>query len=165
MSKTTMMTVERERALVAAYTAGTPAQDVQKDFGIDRPRFLGILHKYGIRKRGWKEAASRGWRSATWKGGVYVQNGTPWIRAAAYAERRAGAYMQLKRYLAEQVLDRPLRPDEEVWNLNGDHMDCRLSNLEVRARTGGVRAVVLADLIRPRHGARRFIKGLLHRAP
>jgi hypothetical protein len=134
---------------------------VQKRFGIDRPRFLGILHKYGIRKRGWKEAAARGRRSATWKGGVYVQNGVPWIRAAAYAERRAGAYMQLKRYLAEQVLDRPLRSDEEVRNLNGDHLDCRLSNLEVHTRASGVPAMVLADLIRTHRDERT--RGVIQR--
>jgi hypothetical protein len=55
-----------------------------------------------------------------------------WINGRGYVEGRVGGRpIKRHRYVAEQMLGRTLRPDEDVHHKNGDKTDNRPENLEV----------------------------------
>lgn len=70
---------------------------------------------------------TRGERHPRFNGGVYV-NGNGYLRISAGPLR--GKYVHV--LVLEAKLGRRLEPHEESHHINGDRLDCRPENLEVR---------------------------------
>ena len=76
---------------------------------------------------GSRKGGRRGAANPHWKGGTYV-NPDGYLRISAGLLR--GVYVHL--LVLEGKLGRPLAEDEEGPHINGDTLDCRPENLEVK---------------------------------
>lgn len=68
-----------------------------------------------------------------WKGGTYIEPGKGYrmVRRPDHPRARANGYVLEHLLVAEKMLGRALKPDEEVHHKNRDRADNRPENLEV----------------------------------
>lgn len=76
-----------------------------------------------------------GENNPAWKGGRYLEpeKGYVMVRNRSHPRARANGYVLEHILVAEQMLGRPLTPEEEVHHKNRDRADNRPENLQVFA--------------------------------
>lgn len=68
-----------------------------------------------------------------WKGGRHIDmNGYCLIRMPEHPDSYSGGYILEHRYVMEQHVGRRLRINETVHHMNGDRLDNRIENLQLR---------------------------------
>lgn len=77
-----------------------------------------------------------GIKNPQWKGGKLNRDGYIRIR-----ERKSGRYILEHRLIMEKYLGRPLEKWEEIHHKNGNRMDNRIENLQLRSRKHGTGCV------------------------
>lgn len=122
-------TVERQQAARLAYEQGASLEETAALLGSSIDRIAQHIRLAGgtIRKRGAPME-----RNGFWKGGrVTDKSGYVLIKLPDHAERNKSGYVREHRLVMEQVLGRPLKPEEVVHHRNGDPTDNRPENLEL----------------------------------
>lgn len=125
---------------------GMSSLEISKALACSKRKVLLHLRKFGIGRRSLKDAFSisrshqknnprRGINSPSWKGGRKVDMGYIRLMRPDHHEANADGYVFEHRLIAEQILGRRLRRDEEVHHRNGDRADNRPENLEVMTKS------------------------------
>ena len=132
---------EDRDSVVTLWTAGDSTNAIMKKTGLGRDIVRRVLDdaEIEIEKR---PSRLTGVAAPNWRGGEHITGkGYAAVRITAdhpFAEMRNGGYVLKHRYVMAEQLGRPLRPDESVHHMNGDRLDNRLENLQLRQGQHGV---------------------------
>lgn len=130
------------------YMEGEDGVALAREYGLAHGSVLRLVRKSGgtVRPRG-GNLGRFGEESASWRGGTYVrpdgyrvvavQPDDPMVVMAH--QRRPGntAYVPEHRLVMARTIKRPLLPTETVHHINGDRLDNRIENLQLRTGNHG----------------------------
>lgn len=138
MSKLTQSEVDE---IVALYQGGMSTVEIAPMFSRSYEGIRSILLRRRVIMR---PPGRRGDRHHNWRGGTYLENGYRVIMVdpsdpiiGPMATKGRGDYALEHRVVMARSLGRPLRPGETVHHVNGDRLDNRLENLQLRQGNHG----------------------------
>lgn len=136
---------DERREIIEAYKGGQSQDSIGKRMGCSQTLVSRVLRREGI-------STNRcGSNSPLWKGGmfqgpggrvfIFVPDDSPYV-----SMRNQSGYVAEHRLVIARSLGRPLSPTETVHHVNGDILDNRIENLELRqGRHGRGAAFQCAD--------------------
>lgn len=138
-----VLTDEDCKCIAEEYASGSGYNSLQRKWKISPNRIKKILIEFGVRPRlqGCKEDHSK------WKGGItrkisssgrvekflFVEKDDP-LHCMTDGE---GRYAREHRIVMARHLGRPLTREETIHHINGDTLDNRLENLQLRSKNHG----------------------------
>jgi hypothetical protein len=121
------------------YEAGEYLSELAAEYGITPGSVARIVRDNGgaIRSQGFGglRGGTRLENNPSWKGGAYLKNGYRYVlvpRDHPLYRKAAKGYVLEHRLVMSDAVGRPLRSDETVHHINGDCLDNRLENLQLR---------------------------------
>jgi hypothetical protein len=132
---------EERDSIITLWTAGDSMNTIMKKTGSGRDVILRVLREADIEFER-RPARLTGVNAPNWRGGeVLIAKGYAAVRIGddhPFAEMRTNGYVLKHRLVMAEHLGRPLRSDETVHHKNGDRLDNRLENLQLRQGQHGV---------------------------
>lgn len=136
--------------MTALWSAGKSQTFIAREFSTAQVVVSRVLRAKGIKPVS-RFGSRRGANSNFWKGGRIV-TGEGYVAVLISADhpfasmRTRMGYVLEHRLVMASALARPLRPNETVHHVNGDHTDNRAENLQIRhGRHGNGIALVCLD--------------------
>lgn len=115
------------------WRGGMSQAELGERLGISQTHISRLLARDGYVK---SDLVARGERHGNWKGGAKSASGYRFVRIERndpmYEMAQLSGYVAEHRLVAARFLGRPLRESETVHHINGDPLDNRLENLQVR---------------------------------
>lgn len=128
-------TEERVAWLRDQYESGRSQTNIAEEIGYTQTQISRVLRQFGIIR---PTHQARGSDHGAWKGGRTV-DGNGYARVLVPDDEKplngipmAGNYMLEHRYVMAKALGRPLLSTESVHHVNGNKVDNRLENLQLR---------------------------------
>lgn len=127
------------QALLTDWQSGLSQTAIGQKYGMGQTRVSAILRRFGTEV---ERRNVHGARHGHWKGGRVQMNGYYYVRVPMghpfYSLMATNSgYISEHRFLMAEALGRPLREDETCHHINGDRLDNRPENLELRQGNHG----------------------------
>lgn len=125
--------------MVEMYESGMSTLEIAASIGVSHQSVAYHLSRRGVQLRT-RRGAKRGAEHHNWTGGRYIEGGYVVVKVdpadpivgPMCSKGRHGDYVLEHRAVMARSMGRPLRQTETVHHKNGDKMDNRLENLQLR---------------------------------
>lgn len=135
--------IDEINKMINMYKTGNSQNAIAEEFSTHQSIISKMLRQNGIKP---KHRIAKGSRHGMWKGGFINIEGYKYIQMSP--EHKFSSMQQRSGYVAEhrlimaEHLERALKPSETVHHLNGDKLDNRIENLELRQGKHGTGQVM-----------------------
>lgn len=153
--KNLKLTEIQESEVCVLYTRGVSPKELSTTYNIHETSILNTLRRGGVNLRTRKESLAlldrSGSNGGNWKGGRnqrlngYVQIYIPKNDPLHCMVHKGGCYAFEHRIVVARSIGRPLNSNETVHHINGDKIDNRIENLQLRFGNHGPGRVLCCE--------------------